>query len=111
MIGAVFDLSFTTYVEEEPTWKNTTHIKILYSKPPCGMTQADIDTLAASIPSINLSAIKEIDKKTMDITEVMASATSAFKIGELPPTHCGDIDYKLIPIGEQPFLTLDKELK
>ena len=75
------------------------------------MTQADIDTLAASIPSINLSAIKEIDKKTMDITEVMASATSAFKIGELPPTHCGDIDYKLIPIGEQPFLTLDKELK
>ena len=75
------------------------------------MTQVDIDTLATSIPSINLSAIKEVDKKTMDITEVMTSANSAFKIGELPPTHCGDIDYKLVPIGDQPFLTLDKELK
>ena len=41
----------------------------------------------------------------------MASANSAFKIGELPPNHCGNIDYKLVSIGEQPFLTLDKELK
>ena len=38
LIGAVFELSFSTYVVEEPTWMNTTQIKIIYSKPPCAMT-------------------------------------------------------------------------
>ena len=39
LIGAVFELSFSSYVVEEPTWRNTTQIKIVYSKPSCMMTQ------------------------------------------------------------------------
>ena len=109
LIGAVFELSFSTYVVEEPTWMNTTQIKIIYSKPPCAMTQTDIDTLAANISPIQISAKKHLNKNTTDITEVVKSANTTFRIGE--QTYCGEIDYKLVLDGDQPFLTLDKELK
>ena len=39
----------------------------------------------------------------------MKSANTTFRIGE--QTYCGEIDYKLVIDGDQPFLTLDKELK
>ena len=70
------------------------------------MTQADIDTFAVNILPIEMSAKKQVNKKTTDITELLASANSAFRIGD--PTYCGEIDYKLVLEGEQPFLTLDK---
>ena len=76
----MFELSFSSYIVEEPTWRNTTQIKIVYSKPPCLMTQAEIDSSAAKILPINFSGTREVDGEKIDLTEILKNANSAFKI-------------------------------
>ena len=45
-----FELVIRTTSEEEPDWYNTTLIKINYLKPPCEVSQLDIDSVAVGIP-------------------------------------------------------------
>lgn len=43
LYGYQFEVSLKSTVKEEPSWFNTTNVKINFLKPPCEVTQQQID--------------------------------------------------------------------
>ena len=43
MASFKFDITLTSYVKEEPTWRIDTLVQLVYLPPWCWLTQFDID--------------------------------------------------------------------
>jgi hypothetical protein len=56
LYNSFFELEISTGSFEEPSWKNNTRIKINYYKPPCQMTQEEINEIAYLISPLSLKA-------------------------------------------------------
>ena len=58
LYNTIFELTISSTVNEELTWANTTNIKIVFLKPPCQVTQAEINAVSDSISTVYLNAAK-----------------------------------------------------
>ena len=47
------DLSIKSFVKEEPDFFNTTRVQIQLNKPPCGVSQEDLDLTLANVLTIS----------------------------------------------------------
>ena len=58
----IFEIEIRTTREEEPDWYNTTAVKVSFRKPPCEVSQFDIDQVAAGIVTLQVNATRGLDQ-------------------------------------------------
>ena len=84
------------YVEEEPTWKNTTEITVIFRKPPCQVTQEELKAASTSFEPFTLIATTNINEDKRDLRDLIASIEILMRIGER--TWCSDMEFNLSTI-------------
>lgn len=60
LIGTSFELDFYSTTIEEPTWYDTTRVKVFFKQPPCLVSQEEIDLVGNSLAMVTLNAIKDL---------------------------------------------------
>ena len=110
LYDSYFELEIKSTVEEEPSiWFNTTRIKINFKKPPCEVTQSEIDEVAGEA-QLFLNATRGLDAITVSISEIVERANKAFKVGE--ETFCSEMKFEFDDNGGQyDFLQADLDLQ
>ena len=58
----IFEIEIRTTREEEPDWYNTTAVKVSFRKPPCEVSQLEIDQVAAGIETLQVNATRGLDQ-------------------------------------------------
>ena len=66
-----FELEIRTTTLQEPDWYNTTLIKINFLKPPCEVSQLDIDSVAVGIPILQLEATRGLEETIFSYYEIL----------------------------------------
>ena len=67
----IFELEIRTTTEEEPDWYNTTLVKVSYRKPPCEVSQIDIDSIAAGIEILQVNATRGLEQVQVDYSQIL----------------------------------------
>ena len=88
-----FNLAIRSFVEEEPTWFNITHITIHFVLPNCFAIQDKFTQIQQ--PSITLSAIGGVSRDEIDLTETIQSFQIALENSQ-SKDFCGPVGLNLV---------------
>lgn len=103
LYDTTIDLVFKNTVEEEPTWFNTTYLRLNYIKPPCYVTAEHIASVAGGL-NYNLEAKKQVSTDSAFTSTNNDQIVRAFN--HTTEFWCGSIDVLLQT--ESNYLTFNK---
>ena len=73
-----FEIEIRTTAEEEPDWFNTTLVKVSFQKPPCEVSQNDIDQVAAGIETLQVNATRGSNNFQLNATTGLDQAQVSY---------------------------------
>ena len=74
----IFEIEIRTTREEEPDWYNTTLVKVSYRKPPCEVSQLEIDQVAAGIETLQVNATRGSNNIQLNATTGLDQAQVSY---------------------------------